>query len=126
MQVEDLEYGVETVFIVYLHLLTKLPVPQVLFTVTFSGLAMIYFTPHHFSPQGVPHHLLLPLPDGGLGHPVLPDRPHHLCDPRQLLAEAQQIFEGAIPTIGGYLTNKFLKSREILSMLIVSVGFLLW
>ena len=31
-QVEDLEYGVETVFIVYLHLLTKLPVPQVLFS----------------------------------------------------------------------------------------------
>ena len=32
-QVEDLEYGVETVFIVYLHLLTKLPMPQVLFIV---------------------------------------------------------------------------------------------
>ena len=31
-QVEDLEYGVETVFIVYLHLLTKLPVPQVFLT----------------------------------------------------------------------------------------------
>ena len=31
-QVEDLEYGAETVFIVYLHLLTKLPVPQVFFS----------------------------------------------------------------------------------------------
>ena len=76
--------------------------------------------------KGVPDHLLHPLLDGRPCHPVLPDRPHHLCDPRQLLAEAQQISEGAIHTIGGYLTNKFLKSREILSMLIVSVGFLLW
>ena len=98
MQVEDLEYGVETVFIVYLHLLTKLPMPQVLFTATInyfslSGLAVIYFTPHHFPPEGVPHHLLLPLPDGGFGHPVLPDRPHHLGNPRQLLAETEQIPE---------------------------------
>ena len=52
-QVDDLEYGVETVFIVYLHLLTKLPVPQVLLIFSYicktfscvSGLAKIYFDP---------------------------------------------------------------------------------
>ena len=101
-QVEDLEYGVETVFIVYLHLLTQLPMPQVLQTC--DGLLTTF-----------PYKVFLI---------------SFFCL-FLLVGLATQFFQidliiSAIHDNFWTKLNKYLKSREILSMLIVSLGFLLW
>ena len=103
-QVEDLEYGVETVFIVYLHLLTKLPMPQVLQVQTYDGLLTTF-----------PYKVFLI---------------SFFCL-FLMVGLATQFFQidliiSAIHDNFWTKLNKYLKSREILSMLIVSLGFLLW
>ena len=118
MQVEDLEYGVETVFIVYLHLLTKLPMPQVPFNRQISklflylwALTKIFFDPDHF--------------------PLFQVFLISFFSLFLMVGLATQFFQidliiSAIHDNFWPKLNKYLKSREILSMLVVSLGFLLW
>ena len=85
-QVANLEYGVETVLIVYLHLLSLLPLPQIFLTIFFA----IFLT----------------------------------------VGLATQFFQidliiSAIHDNFWIRLNKYLKSRELLSMLVVTLGFLL-
>lgn len=101
-QVSDLQYGADTVFIVYIHLLSQLPAPQVPVTCHLSP----------FNPSPVQVFLVT------------------FFTMFLTVGLATQFFQidliiSAIHDNFWTRLNKYLKSREILSMVVVTLGFLL-